>query len=58
MKDFFKFTGLPVSLSEIGITEKDFEGIAEKCKKSKDGTTGNFVKLKKEDIINILKLAI
>ena len=57
MKGFFVKMGLPVSLKEIGITPKDFDLIADKCKKSPEGAAGNFVKLYREDIINILKLA-
>ena len=57
LTDFYKMLGLPVTLKEIGISEKDFDLIANKCKKSESGTTGNFVKLDKEDIINILNLA-
>lgn len=51
-KEFFKSIGMPVSLKEIGITKKDFKGISEKCINA-----GNFVKLKEDDVMNILKIA-
>lgn len=57
LKSFFKGIGLPVTLGEINISEDSFEEIAEKCRKAEDGTVGNFVKLTKEDIVNILKIA-
>jgi alcohol dehydrogenase YqhD (iron-dependent ADH family) len=57
LTEFYKSIGLPTTLKEIGITEKDFEEIAAKCRMSDQGTVGNFVKLTKEDVVNILKLA-
>lgn len=57
MESFFKRMNLPTTLREISIDESYFEKIAEKCRKSDDGTLGHFVKLSKNDILNILKLA-
>ena len=56
---FYKSLGLPVSLNEVGISRSEFENIAEKCRKfdQVNETVGNFVKLTKEDIVNILELA-
>ena len=55
MKSFFKELGLPTSLKELNIFEDKFDEIAERSLDS--GPIGNLVKLKKEDVINILKLA-
>lgn len=57
LESFFKSIGLPVTLKELNIPDDRLEEMAEKCRKGSDGTTGNFVKLNKEDILNILKLA-
>lgn len=57
LKAFFRSMGLPTSLNEIGIAEKQFDHIAKNCAKSDDVTVGNFVKLTEADIVNILKIA-
>lgn len=57
IETFFKNIGLPVRLGEIGITESDFELIAGKCRLFDADTVGNFVKLTRKDIVNILNLA-
>lgn len=57
LEAFYQSIGLPVRLSEIGITEQEFATIARKCKKNDGETTGHFVKLDEEDIISILKIA-
>lgn len=57
IKSFFKSIGLPTTLREINIGPDMFDEISEKCKKQDDGTVGNFVKLDKLDIVNILEIA-
>jgi alcohol dehydrogenase YqhD (iron-dependent ADH family) len=59
LRDFFTSIGMPATLSEIKIQEKDFQAIAEKTKKFDPaaGTTGNFLPLTVKDIVEILKLA-
>lgn len=57
MTEFFKKIGLPVTLSEANIPEDRIEEMADKCTNSDTKTVGNFVKLNKQDIINIYKLA-
>lgn len=56
-KEYLKEIGMPLTLCDININQKYIPMLAEKCRKSEDGTTGNFVKLKQEDIENILKLS-
>jgi alcohol dehydrogenase YqhD (iron-dependent ADH family) len=56
-KSFFQSIGLPVSLSEIGITPAHYERIAANCRRTEGDTVGRFVRLNSDDIINILKLA-
>ena len=59
LRNFFNSLGMPSTLGEIGITEKDFEAIAKKTKKfdlEKD-TTGNFIGLTNKDIVEIPKLS-
>jgi alcohol dehydrogenase YqhD (iron-dependent ADH family) len=57
LKEFFKKIGLPVTLPELGIAEERFEEMADKATAGDTKTLGNFVKLKKQDIIEIYKLA-
>jgi alcohol dehydrogenase len=53
--DFFKEIGLPTTLKELNIGDDKFEEMA--LKELQWGPIGNFMKLQKEDIVNILKLA-
>jgi alcohol dehydrogenase YqhD (iron-dependent ADH family) len=57
LTQFFKRVGLPVSLSEVNISEERFEEMADKCTGSDKWTLGQFVKLNKQDIVNIYNLA-
>lgn len=54
-KTFFKNIGLPTSLVEANIPEDRFEEMAMKA--TEVHPLGSFVKLEKEDVFNILKLA-
>ncbi|OGV32580.1 MAG: hypothetical protein A2020_07270 [Lentisphaerae bacterium GWF2_45_14] len=58
-KDFLKAIGMPSDLKEAGITDKScFPEISLDCVKDmKSGTTGNFVRLSQQDILNILNSA-
>lgn len=49
-KAFFKSLGMPVTLSELGVKDEDLDFLC-------DRTTGNFVKLQKDDIRAIYELA-
>lgn len=55
--EFFKSIGLPVTLTDAGIPQDRIEEMADKCTSSDTKTWGNFVTLRKQDIINIYKLA-
>jgi alcohol dehydrogenase YqhD (iron-dependent ADH family) len=59
LRDFFSSLGMPATLKEIGIEEKDFAAIAKKIRKfdTVKGTTGNFLPLTSADVEEILKLA-
>ncbi len=57
LEDFFKRLQMPTTLSEAEITEEHFEEMAEKATDYGNKTVGGFVKLKKEDIVSIYKLA-
>ncbi len=56
MEKFFKRMGMPVTLQEAGITNDRFEEMAKKAI-SLTETIGGFVKLSKDDIVEIYKLA-
>lgn len=55
IKAFFSEIGLPVSLKELDISDDKFEEMALKCTEA--GPVGNFKKIYKEDVINVLGLA-
>jgi len=55
LSSFFENIGLPVTSKELNIPDDRFEEMASKCVESVP--VGTFVKLSKEDVINILKLA-
>lgn len=58
--EFLKEVNMPTSLKEIGFTnQSDFETVAQNCSKiNPSGTIGNFKRLNKNDIIQILTNAI
>ncbi|HHW68701.1 MAG: alcohol dehydrogenase [Epulopiscium sp.] len=57
LEEFFKTIGLPIRLEGLGITDDRLEEMADKGTDSDRRTLGNFVKLGKQDVYNILKLA-
>ncbi len=57
IKAFFRSIGLPVTLSEIGITPAHYERISSNCRRTSEDVVGSFVPLKSSDIVEILKLA-
>ena len=54
-EDFLKRIGLKTRLSEINISDERFKEMAKKC--TENGPVGSFVKLGKEDVLNIYNLA-
>ena len=57
LQDFLKSIGMPGNLTELGIHDDRLEEMADKCTNSDTTTVGNFVKLGKTDVLNVLKLA-
>jgi len=57
LKEFLKSIGMPGNLTELGIYDDRLEEMADKCTNSDRTTVGNFVKLGKTDVFNVLKLA-
>ncbi|GAG82039.1 unnamed protein product, partial [marine sediment metagenome] len=55
LKDFYEKIGLPITLKEANIPFDRLEEMAEKC--TEGGPVGNFVRLDKSDVLEILKLA-
>jgi len=55
-KKFFHELGLPVSLAEMSIGTERLEEMVEKA--THYGLLGNFKKLNKEDVLQVLKLAL
>ncbi|GAB6172743.1 iron-containing alcohol dehydrogenase [Paradesulfitobacterium aromaticivorans] len=53
--EFFRTIGLPVTLTELDVPEDRLEEMAAKCTHS--GPVGNFMKLNKKDVLEILRLA-
>jgi len=54
-KNFFRGIGLPTSLPELGVTDDRFEEMASKATAA--GPVGNFVKLGRDDVAAIYRLA-
>lgn len=57
LEKFSKSMGLPTRLSEIKIDGSKFEEMASKATDGDTSTVGNFIELKKADIVKIYKLA-
>ena len=57
LENFFKSIGLPTNLKELGIIDDRLDEMASKATKCDTSTVGNFIKLKKNDVYSILKLA-
>lgn len=56
LTNFFKEIGLPVTLEDANISDDRLEEMA--SKRTENGTIGSFVKLSKEDVLNIYRLAL
>lgn len=57
LENFLKSIGMPTVLGELGIPDSRLEEMADKCTNGDTSTVGNFIKLGKKDVFNILKLA-
>ncbi|MCX8128757.1 MAG: iron-containing alcohol dehydrogenase [Clostridia bacterium] len=57
LEEFFECIGLPVTLKGLGINDNRYEEMASKCTGDDSWMVGNFVKLSKKDVFNILKIA-
>lgn len=57
MTKFFKSIGLPVTLSDAGISDDKLEEMADKCTNNGAWTIGNFVILTRDDVLQIYNLA-
>jgi alcohol dehydrogenase YqhD (iron-dependent ADH family) len=58
LEAFYKSIGMPTRMSDMDIDGSRIEEMADKATKGDTRTLGSFVKLNKEDIINIYKLAL
>ncbi|MCX6347846.1 MAG: iron-containing alcohol dehydrogenase [Actinobacteria bacterium] len=56
LESFYKEIGLPTKLRDVNIPETMLEEMAKKG--TSDGPLGNFVKLEKKDVLNILKMTV
>lgn len=56
LRAFFKSIGMPTTLSELGVPEDKLDVLADKVKRGADGTTGQFVKLNRDDCLKIYQL--
>ena len=56
LRAFFMSIGMPTTLSELGVPEDKLDVLADKVKRSADGTTGQFVKLTRDDCLKIYQL--
>lgn len=56
LRAFFKSIGMPTTLSELGVPEDKLDVLADKVKRGADSTTGQFVKLTRDDCLKIYQL--
>ena len=57
LKAFYKRIGMPTALQELGITDDRIAEMADKCSSGDTATVGNFIKLGRRDVFNVLTLA-
>ena len=57
LENYFRSIGMPVTLKELGVPDDRLEEMAAKATNNDAYTVGQFVKLKKADVLSILKLA-
>lgn len=61
MEEFYRSIEMPISMTELlngkQVTDAEIEEMADKCTKGGTQTLGNFIKLTKQDIIEIYKMA-
>ena len=57
LQNFLKSIEMPSNLKELGINDDRLEEMADKCTNSDTTTVGNFMKLSKTDVHNVLNLA-
>ncbi len=61
MEEFYRSIEMPISMTELlngkQVTDAEIEEMADKCTKGGTKTIGNFVKLSKQDLIEIYKMA-
>ena len=53
---FFREIGLPVTLKELGVRDDRFSEMARKC--TERGPVGNFVRLGRDEVLEVYKLAV
>ena len=58
LETFYRNIGMPVRLSDLNVDESSIEKMANKVSNNGTSEIGSFVKLNKEDVINIYKLAL
>jgi len=58
LEEFYKSIGMPTRMSEFDIDATYIDEMASKATGNDTHTIGNFIKLNKEDVVNILKLAL
>lgn len=57
-ENFLKECGLPIRLKDAGINDEKIELMAERCTGNNSWKIGNYVKLGKEEVLEIYKLAL
>ncbi|TCL69899.1 hypothetical protein EDC14_101120 [Hydrogenispora ethanolica] len=58
LESFYRSLGLPTRLNELQIPEEKLEEMADKCTAGDRQTIGNFVKLRRADVLAIYRLAL
>ena len=57
LEAFYRSLGMPVRLSEAGIVDADFEALAKRALPTEQSTQGFYIKLHRQDMVEIYQLA-
>ena len=58
MEAFFQSLGLGTRMKDLGVTDDRIDEMADKCTNGNTSTVGNFVKLDRDGVAKVLRLAV
>ena len=57
LESFFRALSIPTNLREAGITNCDYVALAARALPNADATTGEYIRMRREDMVAIYRLA-